>query len=56
MHDPVLPSKTSKVLMEPKWTVSKADRFPEPTLKQPGPGDYVIPSKGTEGPRFTTRP
>jgi len=42
--------------MEPRWSVSKTERFPKRLAKQPGPGEYTPPSKMVEGPRFTTRP
>ena len=36
--------------------MSKSQRFFTPNVRQPGPGEYDMPSKIVEGPRFTTRP
>lgn len=50
--------KTSKSVRMPKWSQSKEERFALaiPLSKQtPGPGEYKIPSKMTDGPKYTTR-
>lgn len=54
-YDPPTTDKTSKTNKMPSWSQSKASRFDNFGPKTPGPGSYSIPSKGTEGPRFTTR-
>ncbi len=55
-YDPVLPSRTSKTNMQPKWSQSKEKRFKDMGPRTPGPGSYNITSKGVEGPYYSTRP
>lgn len=50
--------KTSKASSVPKWSQSKEQRFQShitPSKQTPGPGEYKIPSKVVEGPKYTTR-
>ena len=50
--------KTSKASSVPKWSQSKEQRFQShitPSKQTPGPGEYRIPSKVVEGPKYTTR-
>lgn len=54
-YDPPTTDKTSKTNKMPSWSCSKASRFENLAPRTPGPGSYEIKSKGTEGPRFTTR-
>jgi len=50
-----MPDTTSKKYRAPSWSCSKDARFKNYAKPTPGPGSYTIPSKGTEGFRFTTR-
>jgi hypothetical protein len=54
-YNSISPDKTSRVNKTPSWSQSKASRFPKESFRTPGPGSYSIPSKGTEGPKFSTR-
>ncbi len=50
--------KTSKANSMPKWSQSKEQRFQSQislSKQTPGPGEYKIPSRAIEGPKFTTR-
>ena len=42
----------SKGKINPSWTVSKDDRIKKFNASIPGPGDYTIPTKIGEAPKF----
>lgn len=54
-YDPCMPDRTSKNNKRPTWSCGKDARFKNYSKPTPGPGSYNIPSKGTEGFKFTTR-
>merc|ERR1712147_201195 len=54
-YDPTMPDNTSKNNKRPSWSCGKDARFKNYAKPTPGPGSYTIPSKGTEGFKFTTR-
>jgi hypothetical protein len=50
----IKPDQTSRANKRPSWSCGKETRFKNYAKPTPGPGSYTIPSKGTEGFKFTT--
>ena len=53
-YNSVRPDTTSKQSKRPSWSCGKESRFKNYDKATPGPGSYSIPSKGTEGFKFST--
>ena len=53
-YNVVKPDSHSKQEKRPSWSCGKETRFKNYDKATPGPGSYTIPSKGTEGSKFTT--